>query len=233
MQGRIIVRNIFAAIPIAFALCNAAHADEPDNTIKIGYAYVNLNLKSGDLTGPPGTTPPGLRMGVKDLDILAISVERRLSRNWAVQLQAGVPPTLTAVGAGTGQSVGTVATARIWFPTVLALYTFTDVPVIRPYLGAGVTYTFFTDEKSSSTYTAAVQGTSSSIHLQNSWSPYARIGFEYPIDKHWAINMEYSRFRMKTVATVVTQTPGIGAISRRIDIKGYPQIFGLTLGYKF
>ncbi|WP_454743610.1 OmpW/AlkL family protein [Cupriavidus necator] len=233
MQGKCIVTTISAAIPIAFVLCNVARADDPENAIKIGYARVNLNLKSGDLSGPQGTTPPGLSMEVKDLDVLAISYERRLSRNWAVQLQAGVPPTLTAVGAGTAQSVGTVATARIWFPTVLALYTFTDVPVIRPYLGVGVTYTFFTDAKSSSAYTAALQGTSSSIHLQNSWSPYARIGFEFPLDKHWVINVEYSRFRMKTAATIVTQTSGIGAISRRIDIKGYPQIFGLTLGYRF
>lgn len=218
---------------LSFSVCSVAHADDLENVIKIGYARVNLNTKSGELTGPPGTTPPGLGLGVKDLDILAMSYERRLSRNWAVQFQAGVPPTLTAVGAGTGQSVGTVATARIWFPTVLALYTFADVPVIRPYIGLGVTYTFFTDQKPSSAYTSAFQGTSSSIHLKSSWSPYARVGFEYQLDKHWIINLEYSSFRMKTVSTVVTQTPGIGAISQRVDIKGYPQIFGLTVGYKF
>lgn len=225
--------SIGAAIPIALSLCCSAHADDPQNSIKIGYANVNFNIKSGDLTGPPGTTPPGLGIGAKDLDVFAMSYERRLSSSWAVQFQGGLPPRLTAVGAGTGQSVGTVATARIWFPTVMALYTFGDFGFIRPYVGLGATYTFFTQEKSSEAYTAAFQGTNSAIHLKDSWGPYARIGFEYPVDKRWSISMEYSTFRMKTVATVITETPGMGAISRRVDIKDSPRILGLTVGYKF
>lgn len=236
MQGKEIIAAITAfgtALPIAFSLSSAAHADDLENSIKVGYAKVKFNLKSGELTGPPGTTPPGLRIGVRDLDVFAMSYERRLSRNWAVQFQAGIPPTLTAFGTGEARTVGTVATARIWFPTVMALYTFTDFPVIRPYVALGATYTFFTEQKSSSAYTAAVQGLGSSIHLKNAWGPYARIGFEYPIDKNWGINMEYSSFRMKTVATVVTQTPGFGAISRRVGLKDSPRIFGLTVGYKF
>lgn len=233
MQGRAVLTAIGAALTIAVSMCSAAHAADPENTIKVGYANVSFHLKSGELTGPPGTTPPGLAIDVKDLDVFAISYERRLSRHWAIQFQAGIPPTLTAVGAGTGQSVGTVATARIWFPTVMALYTFTGPMVIRPYVGMGATYTFFTDEKTSSAYTAALQGSSSSMHLKGSWGPYARIGFEYPIDKNWSVNLEYSSFRMKTEATVVTQTPGFGPISRRVDIKDSPRIVGLTVGYKF
>lgn len=233
MQRKRLVATAAATLSIAVAFSGAAHADDLENAIKIGYANVKFSVQSGDLTGPPGTTPSGLGIGVKNLDILAISYERRLSRNWAVQLQARIPLTLTAVGAGAAQSVGTVATARIWFPTVLALYTFTDLPIIRPYVGVGVNYTFFTDQKSSPAYTAALQGSSSSISLKDSWGPYARLGFEYPINKNWGIYMEYSTFRMKTAATVVTQTPGFGAITRRVDIKDSPRIFGLTAGYKF
>ena len=62
---------------------------------------------------------------------------------------------------------------------------------------------------------------------------YARIGFEYPINDHWGVNLEYSSFLLKTTATVVTQTQGVGAISRSVDIKDSPRIFGLTVGYKF
>jgi len=224
---------IGATISIGFPMCAVAQAEAPENTVRIGYALVGFNIKSGDLTGLPGTTPPGLSIGVKDLDVLAVSYERRLSSNWAIQLQAGIPPKLTAVGAGTGQSVGTVATARIWFPTLMARYTFTNVAGVQPYVAVGVTYTFFTDEKSSSAYTTAFQGTSSSIRLSDSWGPYARVGFEYPIDKAWVINAEYSSFRIKTTATVVTQTPGIGAIVRTVGIKDSPHIFGVTLGRKF
>ncbi|ABD68073.1 OmpW [Rhodoferax ferrireducens T118] len=222
-----------ATLAIAASLPMAAHADDPDNIFRIGYAHVGFDLKSSDLTGPPGTTPPGLRINVKDLDILALSYERRLSPNWGVQFQAGIPPTLTTVGAGAAVPVGTVAKARIWFPTVLARYTFTGVPTVRPYVGVGVTYTFFTDEEVTTGYTAALQGSSSSMKLEDSWSPYVRLGVEYPIDKNWIVNVEYSTFQIKSTATVVTQTPGLGPIPRRVDIKDTPQIFGVTIGYRF
>lgn len=224
---------ICAALAIAASLPLAAHADDPDNIFRIGYARVGFNLQSSDLTGPPGTTPAGLRINVKDLDVLALSYERRLSPNWGIQFQGGIPPTLTTVGTGAAASVGTVAKARIWFPTVMAKYTFTNVPTVKPYVGFGVTYTFFTDEEVSAGYTAALQGSSSSMKLEDSWSPYVRLGVEYPIDKSWIVNVEYSTFQIKSTATVVTQTPGLGPISRRVDIKDTPQIFGVTIGYRF
>ena len=63
MQGKELITTIGAALPVAFSLCSAAHADDLENTFKIGYAHVKFNIKSGDLTGPPGATPPGLRIG--------------------------------------------------------------------------------------------------------------------------------------------------------------------------
>ena len=234
MKSRSRVTVTAAIIATAGALPSAAQADEfRKNVFRVGYAYLGVDVDSGDLAGPLGTTPPGLGIQIEDLDVLAISYERRLSSRLAIQLQAGIPPTLTAVGTGAAQSVGTVAKARIWFPTVMAIYTFADVPVIRPYVGVGVTYTFFTQVEASPAYTAALLGTSSSMELEDSWSPYVRIGFEYPFHEHWSLRAEYSSFRMKTTATVETQTPIFGAISRTVDIKDYPSIFGLSVGYSF
>jgi len=234
MQGKKLIITVVAAFPTALTYGGAVEAEDlENNAVRIGYANVHFNLQSGDLTGPPGTTPPGLRIGAKDLDILAISYERRLSSSWALQFQAGIPPTLTAVGAGAATPVGTVAKARIWFPTAMVRYTFADFGAIKPYVGIGMTYTFFTEQQSSPAYTAALQGTSSSIRLKSDWGPYARLGFEYPIDQHWCVNMEYSRFHLKTSAAVATQTPGFGANTRHVAIKDSPQIFGLTIGYEF
>jgi outer membrane protein len=234
MQTEKRITTAVAALPIALAMCGAVHADEiENNVVRIGYAKVRFDLQSGDLSGPPGTTPPGLRIDAKDLDVFAISYERRLSSNWAAQFQAGIPPTLTAVGAGVAAPVGTVAKARIWFPTAMLRYTFAEFSGIRPYVGVGVTYTFFTEQQSSPAYTAALQGTSSSIKLKSAWGPYARVGLEYPLAKQWCVNMEYSSFRLKTSAAVDTQTPGFGSISRHVALKDAPRIFGLTIGYKF
>lgn len=233
MQAKKIITTIAAALPIAWTLGGAAHADDLENTVRVGYAKIRFNLQSGDLTGPPGTTPPGLRIDAKDQGLLAISYERRLSTNWVAQFQGGIPPTLTAVGAGAAAPVGTVARARIWFPTALVQYSFAGFNGFRPYLGMGVVYTFFTNQEVSGTYTSLFQGSASAIELKSSWSPYGRLGFSYAIDKQWGVNMEAGLFRLKTSATVVTQTPGFGAIPRGVALKDKPQIFGLTLGYKF
>jgi outer membrane protein len=222
------------ALPLACMLPRAAHAEElPGNVVRVGYAKIRFHLQSGDLTGPPGTTPPGLQIDARDQGLLAISYERRLSANCAAQFQGGIPPTLTAVGAGLAAPVGTVARARIWFPTALMQYTFDGFHGFRPHAGLGVVYTFFTNQEVSSTYTSLLQGSSSAIDLNSSWSPYGRLGFSYAIDKQWGVSMEAGLFRLKTSASVVTHTPGFGAIPRSVSLKDRPQIFGLTLGYTF
>lgn len=224
---------ITLAMPFVLSLPAANAGELPDNAVRVGYAKIRFNLQSGDLTGPPGTTPPGLRIDARDQGLLAISYERRLSGNWVAQFQGGIPPTLTAVGAGLAAPVGTVAKARIWFPTALVQYTFDDFHGFRPHAGFGVVYTFFTNQEVSDTYTGLLQGSSSTIELKSSWSPYGRVGFSYALDRQWSVSMEAGLFRLNTSASVVTQTPGFGAIPRSVALKDRPQILGLTLGYKF
>lgn len=230
-------KNVIAAaagLPLALAMCGPVQADDlENNVIRIGYAKVRFGLQSGDLSGPPGTTPPGLKIDARDLDVLAISYERRLARNWVAQIQVGVPPALTAVGADNAAPVGAVAKARIWFPTAMVLYTIPGFSVVRPYVAGGVTYTFFTEQQVTPAYTAALQGSASSINLKSAWGAFARAGLEYPIDQQWSVNLEYSSFRLKTSAAVNTQTPGFGTITRHIDLKDSPHIFGVSIGYKF
>lgn len=222
-----------AEVVAACAMPGVAKADELKNVIRIGYANIKAQGSSTDLAGPPGTTPPGIGMDVRDLQAMALSYERRFSPNWALQFQGGLPPTVTAEGVGVGSAVGETANARIWFPSVLAIYTYTNAPVVRPYIGVGMTYTFFTEEKVTPGYTAAFHGSSSSAKLSSAWGPTLRLGVEYPLDNRWSFRLEYTTFRLRSTATVVTQTPGVGDISRSTDIKGYPRILGASLGYSF
>jgi len=232
MQRNQTIKALFAGLSIAFT-CAGAQADELDNAVRIGYAGVSFNTKSGDLSGPPGTTPPGIQVGLKNTDLLALSYERRLSDQWSVMLQAGTPPIIHVQGAGNAAALGSAVTARTWFPAVLVNYTFASVFGVRPYVGAGVNYTFFTDRQVSAAYTNAVQGTSSSIKMKSSLGPVVRLGAEYPIDKNWAVEFGYLHYWIKTTATITTATPGFGNIVRTVDTKANPDVLGLTLGYRF
>ena len=120
-------RYAFAAgLSIALG-CAGAHAQavDADNTLKIGYALIGFNTKSGELGGPPGTTPPGIQADLKDAQTVALLYERRISGPWSVVVQAGTPPVVKVNAAGTGAPLGSVGTARAWFPAVLATYTLT------------------------------------------------------------------------------------------------------------
>lgn len=223
-----------AGLALAFGNIGAhAQSEGAANTLKIGYADITFNPNSGDLAGPPGSTPPGVQTDLRNTRTLALIYERQISGPWSVVLQAGTPPVIKFDGAGTGAPLGSVGTARAWFPAVLATYTFTDLPGIRPYLGAGVNYTFFTDRKVSAAYTSAFGGTSSSSKLKDSWGPVVKLGAEFPIAKNWVLDVAYSRYWIKTTATLTTTTPGVGDIARKIDVKVDPGVFSLMVGYRF
>jgi len=221
-------------LAIALACASAgAYAEGTENTLKIGYAHIGFNTKSGDLTGPAGTTPPGVRADLNNAATLALVYERNLSGPWSVVLQAGTPPVVKFVGAGNGAALGQVGTARAWFPAVLAHYTFDGPWGTQPYIGAGVNYTFYTDGQVSPAYTGAFGGTSSTSSLKSSWGHVLKIGMGFPLSKNWVIDAAYSRYGIRTTATITTATPGFGDIARTVDVRSDPDVVGLMLGYRF
>ncbi|MGF6411585.1 OmpW/AlkL family protein [Paraburkholderia sp. MM5482-R1] len=227
-------------LSIAFA-CEGARADEsanaqvdePANTVKMGYVGVIFNTKSGNMSGPPGTTPPGLQVDLKNTSILGLSYQRRLSDHWSVLLQMGSPVSIRSEGAGNAAALGELVTAKAWFPAVMVDYTFTDFHGIRPYVGLGVNYTFFTDQKANAAYTNAFQGTQTSVKTKNSWGPVARLGVEYLFTKHWLVDFSYLHYWTRTTLTLTTATPGFGNITRTIGVKANPDLLGLVIGYRF
>ena len=220
------------AIPLACAMAEA-HAGDTENTLKVGYAHIGFNTKSGDLIGPAGTTPPGIQADLNDAATLALVYERNLSGPWSVVLQAGTPPVVKMVGAGKGAALGQVGTTRAWFPAVLAHYTFAGPSGTLPYVGAGLNYTFYTDGQVSPAYTGAFGGASSTAKLKSSWGPVLKLGMGFPLGRNWVIDAAYSRYGISTTATITTDTPGVGAIVRTVDVKSDPDVVGLTLGYRF
>lgn len=223
-----------AGLTLAFGSIGAhAQSEDAVNTLKIGYAGIYFNTNSGDLNGPPGTTPSGIQADLRDARTMSLIYERRISGPWSVVVQAGAPPVIQVDGAGTGAALGSVGTARAWFPAVLATYTFIGLSGIRPYVGAGVNYAFFTDRQVSAAYTAAFGGTGSSATLKDSWGPVVKLGAEFSIGKNWVLDVGYSRYWIETTATLTTTTPGVGDIARTINVKADPDAFGLAVGYRF
>jgi outer membrane protein len=224
--------NMGLAIALVGAMAGA-HAADTDNTLQLGYAHIGFNTRSGDLAGPAGTTPPGVEAHLKDASTLAMVYTRTLSGPWSVVLQMGIPPSIKIDGAGNGTALGRVGSAKAWFPAVLAQYTYDGFSSVLPYVGAGINHASYSGAEVSSAYTTAFGGTSSSADLKGSWGYVYKVGLGIPLSRNWVIDGSYSRYAIRTTATITTATPGVGNIARTIGVKANPDVFGVTLGYRF
>lgn len=219
------------------ALASTAHAADSDvlnNYAKVAIASVHPNTESGDLTGPAGTTPPGITSVAGKTTALGLIYGRRLNQDWSIELAAGLPPTVKVYGAGNGSALGEVGSARVYYPAVVLAYALAGPnAMIRPYVGAGINYTWFRDARISDAYNTAVHATSTTGKLSSGAGAVFKIGAEIPLGSHWFADIVVQRYGIRTSATLTSATPGVGNIARTQDLKINPNLFALAIARRF
>ena len=138
------------------------------------------------------------------------------TRNIAVELILGVTPHNV-------KGSGTLAGARIgsaWLlpPTLMLQYHFTDLGAFKPYVGVGVNYTVFFNEKA--------KGGFASFDLKDSFGFALQAGFDYMIDRHWGINFDVKKIFLEPKVKVNN-----GLISGKVKID--PWLIGAGVTYRF
>lgn len=146
---------------------------------------------------------------------LTFSATYMFAPRWGVELLAGLPflHGITLKGAGE------VAETDLLPPTLSAQYHFNPNGRVRPYVGAGLTYTIFSDERT----WGALQG--KKLELDSSFGPAAQIGIDVDVIPGWFINLDARWFDIDTDAKLD------GADLGTIEID--PYAFGLTIGHRF
>jgi outer membrane protein len=215
------------------AATSAAGAEPLLNSVQLGVGSLAFNTKSGYMSGPPGTTPDGAQADVKDRTAWAFLYERRISGPWSIAFQAGVPPVVTMKGAGTAAPLGEIGSVRAWFPAILGNYNWEPMRSLTLHAGAGLHYTFFTDGSANNVYNSAFGGTSTRVHFSSSVGPVIKMGASWSLDRSWFVDFSYNRYWIRTTATATTDTPGLGDITRKVTVRTSPDVFVLTLGYRF
>ena len=100
-------------------------------------------------------------------------------------------------------------------PTLLAQYHFTGMGAFKPYLGAGVNYTRFSNVR----LPAGV-----SID-KNSWGGALQVGFDYALDKNWSLNFDVKKVYIGTDVSAGGSKLG--------TLKVDPVLIGVGVGYRF
>jgi outer membrane protein len=207
----------FAPVVIGSLACGMAAAADGDNVVKLAASRYDTHSSTSGIVG--SGVPPGADASTGDATTLVFAYERMLGANLAIELVMGVPPTIKADATGSIAPLGNdILSARAIAPTLLLSYHFGDAQSrLRPYVGAGVNYTHFTD----------IRSKLGDAHLSDSTGLALELGVHYAITKEWGVFASVVKVDAKTRLS----TSGGADLSTTIDLK--PMVHSAGISYSF
>ena len=119
-----------------------------------------------------------------------------------------------------GTSLGDLDLGDVWIlpPTLTLQYHFNNNTAFKPYIGAGVNYSYMYNEKAGSSI--------NNIHYDDSFGPALQAGIDYAIDERYSLNLDVKKIWINTDVKV-----NGGAVRADVDLD--PWVIGAGIGYKF
>lgn len=206
-----------AAVTLALVTVSAVAAAQ-QNAAKIGAIYYQTHARTDGISGIG--VPPGADAEVGNATTLLLTYERAITPHIGVELVLGIPPKIKAKASGSVAFLGDdVLTAKIVAPTLLVNYHFgSEGDRFRPYLGAGVNYTKFTNIQSR---------LASDVDMSDSTGLALQVGFDYAISKEWGLFASIAKVDVKS--RVVAS--GATVLTTNIDFRPITYSFGAA--YRF
>ena len=127
-------------------------------------------------------------------------------------------------------SSATVGNTWVFPPTVLLQYHFTNFGAFQPYLGVGVNWTHYFNEKATGALATGAPLGGGPLRINDSFGLAAQIGFDYMINRNWGFNADVKYIGMAPNAKYVTALAGAGAKS---SVAINPIVFGVGITYRF
>ena len=97
---------------------------------------------------------------------------------------------------------------------------------VRPYVGAGINYTIFWNEKASPALEAAVGRTR--VHMKDSVGWAAQAGIDIDLSRKVFLNLDVKYIDIDTTARLDTAAAGTQRVRLNVD----PLVFGVGLGLR-
>lgn len=195
-----------------------------DLILRAGVASVQPNEHSDPLA-LNGTPLPGTKAGVDNNEQLGLTLTYMFTPQWGVGVLAATPFEHDIKAKGVGVDAGSVKHLP---PTVtLQYFPLGATSRWQPYVGLGVNYTLFFDEKVDGQLEGAGFG-KGDLHVDNSWGWAGQAGLDYQIDDHWQLNAAVWYLDIDTDATFKFAASRITA-----DVNIDPWVYMLGVGYRF
>lgn len=222
------VKGILAGLTLVMAGSTAMAADaviaEPAPAIEAVPAALSpwqirlralgvVPMNSGEVYGVPGSDLDYSKTIVPELDITYYFTD-----NFAAELILGT--TYSNIdGAGSIEGLGKVGKVWILPPTLTAQYHFTNFGAFKPYVGAGVNYTIFYNQKADG---------ADYLKVKNTFGGALQVGFDYMINEHWGVNFDVKKLFLEPKFDV---TVGGQELSGKAKLN--PWLIGTGVTYRF
>jgi len=193
---------VMAAILMAGSVTGVLAQSSGESPWMVRVRSVHLDSSNKD------TTPLGLSINNKTFGELDVTYF--LSPNLAAELVLTTPQKQMVYA--NGSEIGSFKHLP---PSLLLQYHFTDQQGIKPYLGAGINYTHFSD-------VALPAGVSLDSH---SWGWALQAGLDIPLDRNWSINLDVKKAYIRSDVYVAGSSVG--------RLKVDPVLYAVGLGYRF
>ena len=163
-------------------------------------------------------TPIGGDVSIDTSIVPELDITYFVADQWAFELILGVTPhDVSAVGTGAGDiDLGDVTLLP---PTLTLQYHFNPDGDVRPYVGAGLNYTYFFNED------LPTGGIATSIDYDASFGYALQAGADFQVSDDWFLNVDVKWVDIDTDVTIN------GAIAADVEID--PVIFGVGFGRRF
>jgi outer membrane protein len=224
-----LTRGLLAASALALVTSSASAADLPSKApvfkdepvaaaspwqIRVRALGVIAEDK-GHVNGVPGSDLSYSRSVTPELDI-----SYYFTPNIAAELILGT--TYANInGEGTLAPLGKIGKTWILPPTLTLQYHFTNFGAFKPYVGAGVNYTFF--------YNQDADGVSA-LKVKNTFGGALQVGFDYMIDEHWGFNVDVKKLFLEPKFDA-TLADGVTRVSGKAELN--PWLISTGITYRF
>lgn len=176
-------KKILVAALVAAGVLSAPVVKADESSFMVRARAVYIDFKNGQKDGLDRTV--GAKVEADNLWIPEIDLSYFFTKNLAAELVLTYPQEVDIKIAGVKQG-----TIKALPPSLLLQYHFTELGAFKPYVGAGVNYTFFYN-------TNNILGGVASVE-RSSWGLAGQVGFDYMFTKNVGLNVDVKYIKMDT-----------------------------------
>ncbi|WP_217477745.1 OmpW/AlkL family protein [Stutzerimonas stutzeri] len=226
-------KTLFTASVLAVALAAPfAQAHQAgDVIVRAGAITVDPREDSGDIyVGALATSVAGTKATLDSDTQLGLNFAYMVTDKIGIELLAASPFTHNVGVAGMPGAFaglnGKLGELKHLPPTLSVVYYPLDSKsAFQPYVGAGINYTWFFDDKLSSE--AEGKGFSG-LDMKDSWGLAAQVGMDYMLTDNVMVNAQVRYIDIDT-----TGTTNFAGAKVKVDVDVDPFVYMVGLGYKF